>query len=71
MHRLLAAWLGTTANTAGVLGILWFVGVPEFRAGVVPVILLNYPFEVIFAAVVAVPLFAILDRSRPLAAARV
>ncbi|MGH2398668.1 MAG: ECF transporter S component [bacterium] len=66
----LAAILGTTTNTAGVLGILWFLGTPEFRTGVVPVILVNYPFEMLFAAVVAVPVFAVLSRNRPLAAAR-
>lgn len=66
----LAAFLGTTTNTAGVLGILWFLGIPDFRSGVVPVILMNYPFEVLFAAVVAAPVFAVLARSRPLAAAR-
>ena len=65
-----AAALGTTTNTAGVLGILWFLGIPDFRTGVVPVILMNYPFEVLFAAVVAVPVFAALARTRRLAAAR-
>lgn len=67
---LLAAILGTTTNTAGVLGILWLLGVPEFKTAVAPVIAMNYPFEVLFAAVVTVPVFAALARSRPLAAAR-
>lgn len=66
----LAAFLGTTTNTTGVLGILWFLGIPDFRSNVVPVILINYPFEVLFAAAVAAPVFAVLARSRPLAAAR-
>ncbi len=66
----LAAVLGTTTNTAGVLGILWFFGIPDFRTVVMPVILTNYPFEVLFAAVIAVPVFAALGRTRPLAAAR-
>jgi uncharacterized membrane protein len=70
MASVLAALLGTTTNTAGVLGILWFLGTSDFRTGVVPVILMNYPFEVLFAAVVAVPVFAVLARSRRLAAAR-
>jgi len=64
-----AAWLGTTANTAGVLGILWFFGIPEFKTAVVPIIAINYPFEVLFAAIVAVPVFAALGRNRSLAAA--
>jgi len=67
---ILAAILGTTTNTAGVLGILWFLGTPDFRTAVAPVIAVNYPFEVLFAAVVAVPVFAVLSRNRPLAAAR-
>ncbi|HEY6102510.1 MAG TPA: ECF transporter S component [bacterium] len=67
---IVAAVLGTTTNTAGVLGILWFLGIPDFRTGVVPVILMNYPFEVLFAAVVTVPVLAALGRGRPLAAAR-
>lgn len=66
----LAALLGTSTNTAGVLGILWFLGTPDFRTGVVPVILTNYPFEILFAAVVAVPVFAVLGKTRPLAASR-
>ena len=66
---LLAALLGTTANTAGVLGIFWFLGIPEFKSAVVPIIVINYPFEVLFAAVVAVPVFAALARNRSLAAA--
>lgn len=65
-----AALLGTSANTAGVLGILLLFGTSDFRTGVVPIILLNYPFEVLFAAVVAVPVFAALARTRRLAAAR-
>lgn len=67
---LLAAILGTSTNTAGVLGILWFLGTPDFRTGVVPVILTNYPFEILFAAVVAAPVFAVLGRTRQLAASR-
>lgn len=67
---LLAALLGTTANTAGVLGILFTFGTADFRTGVVPIILTNYPFEVLFAAVVGVPVFAALARTRRLAAAR-
>lgn len=66
----LAALLGTTTNTAGVLGILWFLGTSDFRTGVVPVILTNYPFEVLFAVVVAIPVFAVLGKNRRLAAAR-
>ncbi|HLE78358.1 MAG TPA: ECF transporter S component [bacterium] len=67
---ILAGFLGTTTNTAGVLGILWFLGTPDFRTAVVPIIVLNYPVEVIFAVVVAVPVFAVLGRNRQLAAAR-
>src|SRR3990170_3911250 len=58
---IVAALLGTSANTAGVLGILLLFGTSDFRTGVVPIILLNYPFEVLFAA---------LARTRRLAAAR-
>lgn len=65
-----AALLGTSTNTAGVLGILLLFGTSDFRTGVVPIILLNYPVEVLFAAVVAVPLFAALGRTRQLAASR-
>jgi uncharacterized membrane protein len=65
----LSAVLGTTTNTAGVLGILWFLGTPDFRTVVVPVILTNYPFEMLFAAVIATPVFAALSRNRRLAAA--
>src|SRR3990170_3935626 len=60
---IVAALLGTSANTAGVLGILLLFGTSDFRTGVVPIILLNYPFEVLFAAVVAVPVFAPVGRS--------
>lgn len=67
---LLSAILGTTTNTAGVVGILWFLGIPDFRTGVVPVILLNYPFEVLFAAIIATPVFAALSKNRRLAAAQ-
>jgi uncharacterized membrane protein len=67
---ILAAILGTTTNTAGVLGILWFLGTPEFRTAVVPVILTNYPFEMLFAAVITVPVFAVLSKNRRLAAAQ-
>src|SRR3989304_3084003 len=67
---IVAGLLGTSANTAGVLGILLLFGTSDFRTGVVPIILLNYPFEVLFAAVVAVPVFAALARTRRLAAAR-
>jgi uncharacterized membrane protein len=65
-----AALLGTSTNTAGVLGILLIFGTSDFRTGVVPIILLNYPFEILFAVVVAVPVFAALARTRRLAAAR-
>ncbi len=67
---ILAGFLGTSTNTAGVLGILWFLGTPDFRTGVVPVILMNYPVEAIFAMVVAVPVFAVLGRTRQIAAVR-
>lgn len=67
---ILSAILGTTTNTAGVLGILWFMGTSDFRTGVVPIILTNYPFEVLFAAVIAVPVFAVLGKTRQLAASR-
>jgi uncharacterized membrane protein len=67
---ILAGFLGTTTNTAGVLGILWFLGTPDFRTALVPIIVLNYPVEVVFAVVVAVPVFAVLARNRRLAAAR-
>jgi len=67
---LLAAILGTTTNTAGVLGILWVFGTPEFRTSVVPVIVTNYPFEILFAAVIVAPVFAVLSKNRRLAAAR-
>lgn len=65
-----AAILGTTTNTAGVLGILWFLGIPDFRTGVVQVILTNYPFEILFAVAVSVPVIAALGRNRKLAASR-
>lgn len=67
---ILAAIVGTTTNTAGVLGILWFLGTSDFRTGVVPIILTNYPFELLFAAVIAVPVFAVLGKNRQSAAAR-
>jgi uncharacterized membrane protein len=66
----LSAVLGTTTNTAGVLGILWFLGIQDFRRVVAPVILTNYPFEMLFAAVIAVPVFAVLSKNRRLAAAQ-
>ncbi|MBI2973965.1 MAG: ECF transporter S component [Armatimonadetes bacterium] len=65
-----AALFGTSTNTAGVLGILWFLGTSDFRTGVVPVILTNYPIEVIFATIVCVPVLAAINKSRGLAAAR-
>lgn len=67
---ILAALLGTSTNTAGVLGILLIFGTSDFRTGVVPIILTNYPFEMLFAAVIAVPVFAALGRARQLAASR-
>lgn len=67
---IVSALLGTSTNTVGVLGILLLFGTSDFRTGVVPIILLNYPFEILFAVVVAVPVFAALARTRRLAAAR-
>ncbi|HEY3247148.1 MAG TPA: ECF transporter S component [bacterium] len=64
-----AGIVGTATNTAGVLGILWFLGVPDFRTAVAPIIVVNFPFEIVFAVVVAVPVFAALGRTRRLAAA--
>lgn len=66
---ILATVLGTSTNTAGVLGILLLFGSSDFRA-VVPIILTNYPVEILFAAVIAVPVFAALRKTRELAAER-
>lgn len=66
----IAGVVGTTTNTAGVLGILWFLGIPDFRTAVAPIIVTNYPFEIIFAVIIAIPVFAALGRTRQLAAAR-
>lgn len=65
-----SAFLATSTNTVGVLGTLLVFGALDFRTAIVPIILTNYPIEVLLAVVIAVPLYSALGRARQLAASR-
>lgn len=54
-----AGLVGTLTNSVGVLGLLLLLGTPDVWT-LVPVILMNVPFEIILAIIITVPVVAAL-----------